>query len=102
MVRETWISFEDREGETAMQKIIRKLSGLKRIVIHWERENNTKLAQELTTVEENINSIFTSSKDGFFSKEEKDLLGKLKHIKDNILKIEVETWCLKNRSIWLS
>jgi len=47
-----WAYVVQEDGESLMELLVRKLSGLKRVVIKWQKDKNKVLSEELVQIEE--------------------------------------------------
>jgi len=79
------------EEGSAMGFLVRKLLGLKKLVISWKNKKKEDLQMELMDIEEHIDNIFQFNCVGVFSHDELDLFGKLKKNEANILNFEEES-----------
>lgn len=71
------------------------------MVIKWVKEKRAHHRQELLLIEEHISLLFSDSLLGYFSNEGKRTLLRLETVKNNIFRIEQESWRLKIRAIWV-
>ena len=71
------------------------------MVIKWVKEKRAHHRQEFLLIEEHISLLFSDSLLGYFSNEGKRTLLRLETVKNNIFRIEQESWRLKIRDIWV-
>lgn len=101
LVQESWYSFVDYEGESAMFAMTDKLIKLKKVVRRWIRDQNRVRVAELLSIEGDIIDVFDHNASGNFSRAELDLLTTLEGRKLQILRHEEEEWRLKGWALWI-
>jgi len=88
LIRSFWAYVEQEDGESVMELLVIKLSGLKRVVIKWEMEKKKVSSEELVQIEEEIELIYQTNYEGVFTQEELDDIYKIKERKVVLLRYE--------------
>ena len=101
MIKQYWVSFSDSNQMLPMERLTRKLKGLKSKVIKWEKEKKGLANKALCRIDELIGEITVRPGYGIFQQSDLNQLIKLEVEKINLLRISDEKARLNSHITWL-
>lgn len=88
LMKNTWFSLSDSEGDSSMTNRVQKLKSLKNVVVEWEKRKTLISKHELLEIERVLERIYSSNSHCFYLEEERFLLLQLEAKKITYLKNE--------------
>jgi hypothetical protein len=101
IVKQVWNDPRHLIIDGAQKRLVKKLSLLKLRIKEWAKEKRKKDQEDLSKIEEAIESVYTNISLGITTMEDSLKLSKLELKETDILLAEEESWRQKSRAIWI-